>query len=403
MSEKIIPRPHYLQEIERRLGKEMIIALTGQRRVGKSYVLKAFRAEKESLDNCNVIYIDKERREFDAIGDYRQLNEFISERFQSSKTNYILIDEVQEIEGFEKSLRSWRTEPLTHVVVTGSNAHILSGELATLIGGRCSEVYVQSLSYNEFLGFHQLQDSDEALLKYLDYGGLPALVNFGLNADARQYQSDVLHTALLKDIIGRVGVRNVGFLNNLLRFVGDNTGKPISPYNISNYMKSHGESVSPTMIGNYLKYISEAYIIKSVNRYDIHGKALLDSNCKYYFEDVGIRNALVGGSRQKDIEKVIENVVYQQLIRLGYEVAVGQLKAGEVDFVCNHVGEGSRIYIQVAYLVASDETYNREFGTLHRLSDNYPKYVISMTPLVDKLDDDGIIHLGLRHFLTKGL
>ena len=402
MDEIIIPRPRYLEAINRRLGKQMIIALTGQRRVGKSFVLKAFKAEKEQIADNNVIFIDKERREFDDITDYRQLNDYIAQRYQPSQTNFILIDEVQDISMFEKSLRSWRTEHNTHVVVTGSNASILSNQLTTLIGGRCTEIYVQSLSYTEFLEFHKLADSEESLMKYIEYGGLPALSNFGLNADARQYQRDVLNTALLKDIVQRNEVRNVNFLYNLVQFVADNIGKPISPYSISKYMKSRGESVSPTVVSNYLSYICQAYIMQYVHRYDIHGKTLLDTNGKYYFEDIGIRNALVGGTRQADIEKLIENIIYQQLVRMGYEVTVGQLNAGEIDFVCNKPGDEGRVYIQATFLVASEDTYNREFGALHRINDNYPKYVISMTPLIDKVDDNGISHISLRRFLTRG-
>ena len=167
-------------------------------------------------------------------------------------------------------------------------------------------------------------------------------------------------------------------------------------------MKSQGENVTPTAVINYIKYLCEAYVIHKVSRYDIHGKKLFESNEKYYFEDHGLRNALVGGSREGDIEKVIENIVYNHLVRLGYEVTVGQLQAGEVDFVCTKPG-GGRVYVQASYLIADDITRNREFGNLQAIKDNYPKYVISMTPLVTRSDYDGITHLHLRTFLAEGL
>lgn len=402
MTEIIIPRPYYIEQIEKNLLTGQIIALTGQRRVGKSYVLKEFRDLKTALGN-NVIYIDKEKYEFDHISEYRQLNEYIISRFDKDRDNYILIDEVQDIDQFEKSLRHWRTESRTFIIVTGSNANTLSSQLTTIIGGRFKEIYIQSLSYAEFLDFHGLEDSEENLIKYIDYGGLPGLIKFGLNPDARQYQNDVLNTALIKDVIQRNGIRNVNFLYNLINFIADNIGKPFSPFSISKYMKSQGEKVSPTMIANYLSALCEAYIMSYVKRYDIHGKSILEGNGKYYFEDIGIRNAMVGGTRQADIEKIIENIVYQQLIRTGYEVNVGQLKAGEVDFVCRRPGIEMRLYIQVAYVIASEETYEREFGALRRIKDNYPKYVISMSPLIDRTDDYGIVHFNLRRFLTKGL
>ncbi len=404
MEEKIIQRELYSELVENSLGKGQIVVLTGQRRVGKSYLLKSIKIDKESDTRNNVIYIDKEKREFDFISTYRELNDYIARQHNPSKHNFILIDEVQDIESFEKSVRSWRTEPHTDVIITGSNAHILSGDLTTLIGGRYRRIYILPLSYLDFLQFHNLTDGDDALATYLNFGGLPGLIRFGLNdSGVRQYQLDVYNTALLKDVIMRNDIRNAVFLENLSKFIADNIGKPISANSISKYMKSQGEKVTPTAVGNYLKYLSDAYVMHYVNRFDIHGKLLLETNGKFYFEDHGIRNALVGGSRQGDIEKLIENVIYLHLLRLGYTVNVGHLMAGEVDFVCTHPENDNRIYIQASYLIASEETYKREFGTLHRINDNYPKYVISMTPLVTKNDDNGITHLSLRHFLTKGL
>lgn len=397
-----IIRQAYIDKIEKYLGKETIIVLVGQRRVGKSYMMKTVRAQKASNPDNNIIYIDKEKREFDCIRNYQDLNQYIDEHFVASKHNYILIDEIQDITEFERSIRSFRTEPNTDIIITGSNAKMLSNELSTLIGGRYKEIYIQSLSYEEFLVFHQLPDNDDSLAKYIQYGGLPGLAKIGLEEDdAREYQMDIFHTVLLKDVIMRNRIRNVPFLENLVRFLADNTGKLISANSIAKYMKSQGESITSTVIINYISFLCEAYILHKVNRFDIHGKRIFETNDKFYFEDNGIRNALAGGTREGDIEKVIENIIYQHLIRLGYQVYVGQLQAGEIDFVCTKP-DGQRIYVQASYIIADMATREREFGNLRAINDNYPKYVISMTPLLTRNDDNGITHLHLRKFLKEG-
>ena len=399
----IIRRQSYIDKIEKYLGKETIIVLVGQRRVGKSCILKMIRDDKMADSGNNVIYIDKEKWQYDAIQTYRDLNEYIEKHWANDKYNYILIDEVQDIEEFERSVRSFRTEPNTDIIITGSNASMLSNELSTLIGGRYKEIYIQSLSYNEFLEFHDFSDNDESLSLYIQYGGLPGLAKIGLEEDdAREYQIDIYHTVLLKDVIMRNQIRNVPFLENLVRFLADNIGKLISANSIAKYMKSQGESITSSVVINYISFLCEAYILHKVNRYDIHGKRVFENNDKFYFEDNGVRNAIAGGTREGDIEKVIENIIYEHLIRLGYQVYVGQLQAGEIDFVCTKP-EGQRIYVQASFIIAEQATREREFGNLRSIKDNYPKYVISMTPLLTKNDDDGITHIHLRKFLREGL
>ena len=398
-----IRRQSYIDKIEKYLGKETRIVLVCQRRVGKSCILKMIRDDKMADSDNNVIYIDKEKWQYDAIQTYRDLNEYIEKHWANDKYNYILIDEVQDIEEFERSVRSFRTEPNTDIIITGSNASMLSNELSTLIGGRYKEIYIQSLSYNEFLEFHNLSDNDESLSLYIQYGGMPGLAKIGLEEDdAREYQIDIYHTVLLKDVIMRNQIRNVPFLENLVRFLADNIGKLISANSIAKYMKSQGESITSSVVINYISFLCEAYILHKVNRYDIHGKRVFENNDKFYFEDNGVRNAIAGGTREGDIEKVIENIIYEHLIRLGYQVYVGQLQAGEIDFVCTKP-EGQRIYVQASFIIAEQATREREFGNLRSIKDNYPKYVISMTPLLTKNDDDGITHIHLRKFLREGL
>ena len=399
----IISRDEYIKRIERYLGKQTIIVLTGQRRVGKSFVLKDF-AQRKRQERANVIYIDKESKQFDDIANSKELNQYIDAHLQNETTNYILIDEVQDIDGFEKSVRAYRIEPNCEIIITGSNAEMFSSDLSNRLGGRHHSVYIQSLTYPEFLIFHQLTDSDDSLRLYIEAGGLPGLKNFNIS-DSREvadYQKDVFHTVLLKDVILRHKVRNVPFLERLCQFAADNTGKLLSANSISNYVKSKGESTTTDLIIRYLKYLTDCYVLKQAKRFDLRGKKILESNAKYYFEDHGIRNVVAGTRREQDIEKVIENVIYQHLIYMGYEVNVGQLVAGEVDFVCTNSAK-ERVYIQAAYILANQDTIQREYGSLRGIKDNYPNYIISMTPLVKRTNTEGIIHLGLREFLINGL
>lgn len=399
---KPITRQYYANKIDAWLGKGQIIVLTGQRRVGKSYILKDFIERHKEDSNSNFIYIDKERKKFDEILNYEQLNAYVETQKQEGLHNFIIIDEVQEIDGWEKSVRSYRLEDNVDILITGSNSQMLSSELSTLIGGRYQEINIQSLCYTEFLVFHNLEDSDESLWKYINYGGLPGLIQVGIENDEFiwEYIKGVFYTVVLKDIVERQSVRNLTFLNRLLRYFADTIGKLTSMNNISKFMKLQGVDIAVKSISSYLSYYKDAYLLSTVERFDIHGKRILESNEKIYFGDLGLRNFISGGEREGDIEKVIENIVYLQLTRMGYNITVGQLKAGEVDFVCTKPNE--RIYVQVSYLIATKETEEREFGALSSINDNYPKYVISMTPLIKRSDKDGIIHIGLRNFLKNG-
>ena len=400
----LISRKYYADKVDSWLGKGQIIVLVGQRRIGKSFVLKDFMLRHEVETDANIIYIDKEKKDFDFIKNYTDLNDYIDKKFAKEKHNFILIDEIQDIEEWERSVRSYRSEDNTDIIITGSNARMLSSDLSTLLSGRCQEIHVHGLSYSEFLTFHELEDNDDSLNKYLNYGGLPGLRQIGIDNEehVHDYLQGVLNTVVLKDIIERHNIRNVAFLNKLLQYLADNTGKPTSANNVSNYMKNIGTTISTNVVVDYSSYFEEAYLMKCVQRYDIHGKKILETNGKYYFEDVGIRNLLSGlNRREKDIEKVLENAVYQHLTQLDFDVRIGQLQAGEVDFVCTK--NDIKVYVQVSYLIATEETTEREFGTLSKIKDNYPKYVISLSPLVTRSNYNGIIHLGLREFLKNGL
>lgn len=400
----LIDRKRYTDKVLSYLGTGDILVLVGQRRVGKSYVLKSVMKRIESSGtDANIIYINKEWSDFDSLETFTDLNAYVDARLVEGKQNYLLIDEVQDITGFERSLRSYQAKGQCEIIVTGSNAKILSSELSTLIGGRYIEIHIYSLDYAEFLLFHQLPDTDDSLYSYLSYGGLPHLADIGLSNRemVRDYLQSIYNTVVLKDIIEREQIRNPRFLSDLARFVSDNIGKNISATSISKYMRGQKQDVSTAMIINYLKYLGNAYLVNEVKRFDIRGKKLFDSNGKYYYEDIGIRNVLVGINLRRYIEKLMENVVYLKLIQSGYQVTVGQLQNGEVDFVCQR--DGSYLYVQVTYMLSSQEVEGREFGNLKAIADNYPKMVVSLDPLAGHGDVDGIQSVHLRRFLLSSI
>lgn len=395
----IINRPDYTDKVMRLFGKGLIIALTGQRRVGKSFIMKQV-INLLSLDgNKNIIYIDKEDEQFSGISTHTELTQYVESHLLTGKNNYLFIDEVQNIKEFELTLRSLHSREACEIVITGSNAKMLSSELSTYLSGRCVEYYIQSLDYTEFLEFHQLPDNDESLISYLTNGGMPQLYRIGLEEKdlVRDYLYNVYNTIILKDVVEREDIRNVPLLKNLVRFVSDNIGKPISATNIVNYLKSQRVDSSTKVIINYLEYLCNAFIIHRVNRYDIHGKRLFEVNDKFYFEDIGIRNSLVQGGLAQSMEKVIENAVYLHLIRLGYDVTVGYLQKAEIDFVATKGDQ--TIYVQTTYLLSNEETATREFGNLALIKDNFPKYVVSMDSLYSGTNYQGIHHMHLRDFL----
>lgn len=402
---EIIIRKTYLDHILSHINRGMMIILIGQRRVGKSFMLRQVRQWlQENHPDANVVYVNKELREFSHLTNATELYDYVSPKFTEASENYLLIDEVQDIEGYEDALRSLHAEERCQVIATGSNAYIFSSELSTRLAGRYIEIPVYSLSYIEFLEFHGLEDSDESLNNYLRVGGLPGLRTYDIKEEipVRDYLQGVYNTIMMRDVITREKIRNVQYIENLSRFIADNDGKLISTNSIVKFMKSQGEKISEAVTSAYIGYLCKALIINPIARYDIHGKKLFEMIFKYYFADHGIRNYLSEFDMRGSIEKVMENVVYLHLLIQGYIVNVGILRAGEVDFVAT---KGDRtIYVQVTYLLASEETIKREFGNLSAIKDNYPKYVVSMDPIGGGLKEyPGMHHIRLREFLKMEL
>ena len=380
-----INRGDYIALVGSLLGKGEAVVLTGHRRAGKSCLLELLAAELSHKGN--VIYIDMENPENADLTTFRELSEKIKEAVVEGRRNYVLIDEVQEVVEFEKALRYWVKQDGVDVVVTGSNAAMLSSDIANSFAGRYHRVHVSSLDYQEFLLFYGLEDTDNAFSEYLRWGGLPFLYRIPLE-DARtrtEYLGSIYDTIFVKDIVRRRNVRNVSLLDNLARFVADNSGKVFSANSIAKYLKGSSLAVSANTVGEYMDALCDTYMIDRVKRYDIK------------VEDLGLRNYLCRDKQAMGIEKVLEGAVYLKLKRSGYDVYVGQLNGKEIDFVARR-GEDV-LYVQVALQVTGEDTYEREFGNLKLIRDNYPKYVVTMDPNVVLIHDSGIVACSARQFL----
>lgn len=397
---KIIKRENYLRQIKPHFGKNIIKVLTGQRRVGKSYLLKQIMEIFEAADpKTNIIYIDKEKLAFDAIRDYRDLYAYIIENTDKNCLNIVMIDEVQEIESFEKALRDLNENPAYDIFCTGSNANLLSSELSTFLAGRYVQIQVHSLSYGEFLVFHQLEISVDSLGKYIKYGGMPYLMHLNLEEDEIifDYLKNIYNSIILKDVVARHNIRNVNFLDRLVLFLADNTGSVLSVKNISDFLKSQKVRISVNTVMSYLDFLIHAFFVHKVSRYDIAGKKIFEINEKYYFEDLGLRHTIIG-FKQNDMGKILENLIYTQLKFKGYEVYVGKQRDMEIDFVAKK--QDKTIYIQAAYLLKDKMTIDREFGNLLKLKDNFRKIVVSMDDFAHG-NVKGIEHLHLMDFLKE--
>ena len=394
-----INRNDYIALICSLLGKGEAVVLTGHRRAGKSCILELLATEL--LPKGNIIYIDMENPDYADIKTFRELSDMIKRAVVEGRRNYVLIDEVQEVTEFEKALRYWVKQDNVDVVVTGSNAAMLSSDIASSFSGRYHRIHVSSLDYREFLLFYGLEDSDSAFSSYLRWGGLPFLYRIPIEDERTrtEYLGSIYDTIFVKDIVRRKNVRNVSLLDNLTRFVADNSGKIFSANSIAKYLKGRSMAVSANTVSEYMDALCETYMIDRVKRYDIKGKNVFEQQDKYYFEDLGLRNYLCRDKRSLDIEKVLEGAVYLKLKRSGYDVYVGQLNGKEIDFVARRGDE--LIYVQVALQVSGEETYEREFGNLKLINDNYPKYVVTMDPNVSLIHDSGIVTCSARQFLLE--
>lgn len=397
--QNLVARDSYINRVKPFIGKQIIKALTGQRRVGKSYLLfQLIEFIQKEDSEATILYINLEDLAFSHLQTAIELNDYVLSNQSTIGKTYVFIDEIQEIQDFEKALRSLVLKENLDIYCTGSNANLLSGELATVLSGRFIEITVYSLSYTEFLIFHKLKDSTKTLEIYLRWGGLPYLIHLPKSDEVVfEYLKNIYTTIIYRDIVQRFAVRNIRFLEQLVLFLSDNTGSLFSAKKISDFLKSQKINMAPNQVQTYLHHLENAFIIHKVERYDIVGKRVFEIGEKYYFENLGIRNS-IWGYRIEDRAKIVENIVYNHLVYKGYKVKVGVIPNGEIDFVCEK--EGEKIYVQVALTLNEKQTIEREFGNLMKIKDNYPKMVITLDDFKGNTYE-GIFHQTLREFLTQ--
>ena len=402
----MLKRDEYIKQIVPFIDKDVIKVLTGIRRSGKSVMLKLLMEELKNrgINENQFIYINFENLKYRKLKNYERLYDFILNKVDDKyKSYYVFLDEIQEVEEWERCVNSLRVDEdfKFDIYITGSNAKLLSGELSTYLAGRYIEFVVYPFSFKEFFEIIQEKNQEikvkEAFQKYVKFGGMPFLHNLDYNFEASmQYLQDLYASIILKDITQRNNIRDTDLLERIINYVVMNIGNTFSATSISKFFKSENRKVATETILNYIKACEEAFLVYRVARNDLLGKKILNVNEKYYIADHGIREAIMENN-QKDINQVLENIVYFEILRRGYNVKTGKVDNLEVDFVCKKNDE--TIYIQVSYLLASEDTKEREFSVLENIKDNYPKYVLSMDEF--DMSRNGIKHMNLIEFLIK--
>lgn len=375
-------RPLYTESINQYLGNNVVKVLTGQRRVGKSFVLRqtAMHLMQQGVSGNNILFINRELTPFDFIENYKDLEDFVSIYKQELKPEgrvYVFIDEVQDIDGWERvvnSLSQDYTEDY-EIFITGSNSKMFSGELSTLLSGRYVEFHIFPLSYVEYANTLHLSLGRESYMQYMSDGGYPELLHFQSSDVKRNYISGLKDTVLLKDIIRRYTIRDVRLLEDLFAYLVNNSSNLLSVTNFANYIKSKGRKTSYDTVSAYLGYIEEVYLAHRALRYNIKGKDTLSGSCKYYMNDLAFKNYLYAGLRY-GMGYLLENLVYLDLLRYGYDVYVGCVKDKEVDFVA--IKNDRTLYIQSSYMLIDEQTIEREYAPLESIADNYEKIVVSL-------------------------
>lgn len=399
-------RELYIEKIKPFIDKDIIKVLTGIRRSGKSVMLKLIMEElkQNKIDEKQFININFENLINRELTTADKLHEYILKKASEIKKKcYIFLDEIQEVKDWEKCINSLRVneEYDFDIYITGSNAKLLSGELSTYLAGRYVEFVIYPFSFKEFLetlkSIQQDVSTREAFQKYVKFGGMPFLYNLAFEEEASlQYLKDIYSSIILKDITQRNKIRDTDLLERVISYLIMNVGNNFSATSISKFFKSENRKVSVETILNYIKAAEESFLIYRVSRDDLIGKKVLNVNEKYHIADHGMREAILG-SNQRDINQIFENIIYLELLRKGYNVRVGKVDNLEVDFVCTKGNE--KIYVQVAYLLASSETIEREFTSLEKIGDNYPKYIISMDEF--DMSRNGIKHINIIEFLIS--
>lgn len=400
----MIKREMYMKKIRPFIGTDLIKVVTGIRRCGKSVMLDLIKEEliDRGIDPAQFISINFEDMNYSHLQNGRALHDEITKRAKDIDGKvYLFFDEIQEVKDWEKCINSFRVSLNCDIYITGSNAKLLSGELSTYLGGRYVEFVIYPFSFGEFIELYGTVAAgatrEECFKKYLLLGGMPYLSNIKFeDAPSKLYLNDLFNSVQLKDIVKRNNIRDVDLLERIISYVIANVGTTFSASSISKFLKNEQRNVAPETVINYIKYCCDAYLFYQLKREDLQGKEILSSKEKYYIADHGIREAVFGGN-MRNINLVLENIVYLEMLRRGYKVTVGKVGDKEIDFVGEKQGE--KLYVQVAYLLASEQTVEREFGSYENIKDNYPKYVISLDEF--DMSRDGIKHCNIRDFLLK--
>lgn len=397
-------RPNYIDRFSRYLNNRLVKVIMGQRRAGKSYLMRMIikhLIEQEGVLRENIIYINKDIAELDFIDNSKQLVQIINEYRDTLKPAgkvFILLDEVQEIKDWEKAVNSFSQDYKFNyeLFITGSNANLLSTELSTYLSGRYISFDVFPFSYEEYIGFKNMKKNKDSFLHYLKNGGIPESCNLEDPEIKKNYLLNLKDSILLRDIVRRCNVRDVYLLEKLLNFIIDSIGSFFSINSVVNYLKSSGYKANPETVGNYVGYLEQAYLIHEADRYDIKGKRILSGEKKYYLNDLGFKYYL-SSSFDFGVGKYLENAVYLDLKRKGYTVYTGKLRDKEIDFIAEK--DDIKKYIQVCYLLADESVVEREFGNLEQIADHYEKMVISLDD-VNLGNRRGIKHINAWEFIT---
>ena len=397
----MVIRERYLKLIRPFYEQELIKVLIGIRRSGKSVILKQIMDElkENNVDDNHIIYINFEDYDYEEYTNPKKLNNYVKEKIIDDKKYYIFFDEVQNINKWEKVVNSLRATKNTSIFITGSNSDLLSSDLATHIAGRYVSFKITPFTFDEvckLLNITDKRDIEETFSDYIKWGGMPQRFMQTNDASRKTYLNDIYDSIIIKDIVKRFNIKDIDLLNRIVMYILTTPSQIFSPESLKNYMQSDSRNVSLETLYNYLDYITRANLISKAERYDVRGKRILTGKYKYYLTDLGFTNILSEGKKDQ-IGAYLENIVYNELVARGYNVNIGTLENGEIDFIATRFEE--KIYVQVAYILSDETVINREFNAYNKIEDNYPKYVLSM----DKFDfsQNGIIHKNIIDWLLK--
>lgn len=398
--DNLIPRDQYMDFLVRYRDKQIIKVISGIRRCGKSTLFELFKKYlfSQGVDNSQIISINFEDISFESLTDYKKLHEYIINRLASNKMTYVFLDEIQHVNHFEKAVDSLHIRDNVDIYLTGSNAYFMSGELATLLSGRYIEIRMLPLSFKEFyLSSPESLSLSDKYQRYITQGSFPYTLQFNNEKDINEYLRGLYNTIILKDIVARYNINDVLMLESVIKFIFNNIGSRLSSSKISNTMTSSGRKIDGKTVEKYLNGLLDSLIIYQAKRYNIKGKQFLRLQEKYYLVDLGLRHMLIGG-KGLDVGHILENVIYLELIRRGYEVYVGQSDSNEVDFVA--MNSNGNLYVQVAATVRDSSTFNREIKPLQSINDNYPKLILSLDE-DPEADYDGIKRVNALKWLLE--